>query len=195
VSATSRITGCISGPANKEVLAAPVYPDFRFKVEPATCQGDDGYLALYMLNDVDIASVVWNVNGMDVSGPTLQNIPAGTYSVTVTSTLGCPETREMSVDTEIRPFNGVSRNGDGQNDIFHIDCIDQFPTNLVKIFNRAGTLVYEAEGYDNIDIYFDGKSNKGISLMGSNLPDGTYFYVIDKRNGTKPIAGYLEIVN
>ena len=195
VSATSRMTGCISGPASNEVLEAPVYPDFSFKVEPATCQGDDGFLAIYMVNDVDISTVVWNVNGVDIVGPTLQNIPAGTYSVTVTSALGCSETREMHVDTEVRPFNGVSRNGDGQNDVFHIDCIDQFPTNLVKIFNRAGTLVYEAEGYDNIDIYFDGKSNKGISLMGSNLPDGTYFYVIDKRNGSKPIAGYLEIVN
>ena len=89
----------------------------------------------------------------------------------------------------------MSRNGDGQNDIFHIDCIDLFPSNFVKIFNRAGTLVYEAEGYNNIDIYFDGKSNKGISLIGSNLPDGTYFYVIDKRDGSKPVAGYLEIVN
>lgn len=195
VSATSRITGCISGPANNTILEAPVYPDFSFKVEPATCRGDDGYLAIYMLNDVDISNVIWNVNGNEVSGPTLQNIPAGAYSVTVTSMLGCSETREMQVETEIRPFNGVSRNNDGQNDIFHIDCINEFPTNLVRIFNRAGTLVYEAQGYDNIDIYFDGKSNKGISVMGSNLPDGTYFYVIDKGNGSKPIAGYLEIVN
>ncbi|MEX2234892.1 MAG: gliding motility-associated C-terminal domain-containing protein, partial [Cyclobacteriaceae bacterium] len=195
VSATSRITGCISGPANNTIMEAPVYPDFNFKVEPATCKGDDGYLAIYMLNDVDISTVVWDVNGSPVPGPTLQGIPAGTYTVTVTSIMGCVESREMEVVTEIRPFNGVSRNGDGQNDIFHIDCIEEFPTNFVKIFNRAGTLVYEAEGYDNIDIYFDGKSNKGIALMGSNLPDGTYFYVIDKNNGTKPIAGYLEIVN
>jgi hypothetical protein len=65
----------------------------------------------------------------------------------------------------------------------------------VRIFNRAGTLVYEAEGYDNIDVYFDGKSNRGIAVLGNNLPDGTYFYVIDKRDGSKPVAGYLEIVN
>jgi gliding motility-associated-like protein len=195
VSATSRITGCISGPANNTVLEAPVYPDFDFKIEPATCKGDDGYVAIFMLNDVDISSVLWNANGSSVPGPTLQGIPAGAYSVTVTSALGCEKTENMEVPTEIRPFNGISRNGDGQNDIFHIDCIEQYPTNFVKIFNRAGTLVYEAEGYDNIDIYFDGKSNKGISLMGSNLPDGTYFYVIDKRNGSKPLAGYLEIVN
>jgi gliding motility-associated-like protein len=148
-----------------------------------------------MLNEVDIKSVVWDANGSSVNGPTLEGIPAGTYSVTVTSALGCSKTRNMELGTEIRPYNGISRNGDGQNEIFHINCIDTYPNNLVKIFNRAGTLVYEAERYDNIDVYFDGKSNRGISLIGSNLPDGTYFYVIDKRNGSKPIAGYLEIVN
>jgi gliding motility-associated-like protein len=197
VSATSLLTGCISGPAENDILDAPVYPDFNFKVEPATCEGNDGFLAIYMLNDVDISRVVWSDDGgsqIEV-GPNLQEIPAGSYTVTVTSSLGCETEKQIEVGTEIRPFNGVSRNGDGSNDIFHINCIDEFPTNLVKIFNRAGTLVYEAEGYDNIDIYFDGKSNKGIALMGSNLPDGTYFYIIDKRNGTKPVAGYLEIVN
>jgi hypothetical protein len=55
-------------------------------------------------------------------------------------------------------------------------------------------MVYMGEGYDNAEIYFDGKSNKGVSPMGINLPDGTYFYVIDKRDGSKPIAGYLELV-
>jgi gliding motility-associated-like protein len=97
--------------------------------------------------------------------------------------------------TEIHPFNGVSRNPDGKNDIFQISCIEEFPNNLVKIFNRAGTLVYEAQGYDNQSVYFDGKSNKGMSVMGTNLPDGTYFYIINKRDGSKPIAGYLEVVN
>jgi hypothetical protein len=65
----------------------------------------------------------------------------------------------------------------------------------VKVFNRAGTLVYEAVGYDNDNILFDGLSNRGISPMGKNVPDGTYFYIIDKRDGSKPLAGYLEIVN
>jgi hypothetical protein len=55
-------------------------------------------------------------------------------------------------------------------------------------------MVYEGDGYNNVDIYFDGKSNRGVSPMGVLLPDGTYFYVIDKRDGSKPLAGYLEIV-
>jgi gliding motility-associated-like protein len=89
----------------------------------------------------------------------------------------------------------VSRNGDGRNDIFQIDCIENFPDNIVKIFNRAGTLVYEEHGYDNITLYFDGRSNKGFNPMGTNLPDGTYFFVINKMDGSEPISGYLEIVN
>jgi large repetitive protein len=55
--------------------------------------------------------------------------------------------------------------------------------------------VYEGERYDNATTIFDGKSNKGVSIMGTDLPDGTYFYIIDKRNGSKPLTGYLEIVN
>ncbi|MCX8492281.1 MAG: gliding motility-associated C-terminal domain-containing protein, partial [Cyclobacteriaceae bacterium] len=79
--------------------------------------------------------------------------------------------------------------------IFTIDCIQNFPNNLVQVFNRAGTLVYEGNGYDNSTTYFDGKSNRGISPMGVDLPDGTYFFVIDKRDGSKPLSGYLEVVN
>jgi predicted dehydrogenase len=33
-------------------------------------------------------------------------------------------------------------------------------------------------------------SNPGIN----SLPDGTYFYIIDKRDGSKPVTGYLELV-
>jgi gliding motility-associated-like protein len=141
-------------------------------------------------------SVIWTMNGAFLTtGPIATGLEAGTYEVTVISTLGCERTKSFEVKTEIHPFNGVSRNNDGQNDIFHINCIENFPTNLVKIFNRAGTMVYEAEGYDNNGTYFDGQSNRGVSLMGTQLPGGTYFYIIDKRDGTKPIAGYLEIVN
>jgi gliding motility-associated-like protein len=194
VSATSRLTGCISGPANGPIIADPNYPDFDFKITPSSCDENNGSISLFMLNDVDIESITWSFTGSDNAGPLLDGIPAGIYSVTVTTTMGCSETREVEVKTEIRPYNGVSRNIDGKNDFFHINCIENFPDNIVKIFNRAGTLVFEAQGYDNVSTYFDGKSNKGIAVMGNNLPDGTYFYIIDKRDGTKPLAGYLEVV-
>lgn len=195
VVATSRITGCVSGPDTDQIIEEKVVPDFDFKVIPASCEATNGSASVLITNEVEIASIVWNANGTQVFGPNLTQILAGTYTVTVTTILGCVTSKEVTITTDIRPFNGVSRNGDGKNDIFYINCIDNFPGNNVKIFNRAGTKVYEDDNYDNIDIYFDGKSNKGISPMGVNLPDGTYYYIIDKRDGSKPIAGYLELVN
>jgi uncharacterized protein YcfL len=195
VTATSRLTGCTSLPATVEVISAPEFPDFDFGIQSASCDEENGYVSLFLLNSVEIETIEWDNNGVITTGPNLENVPAGTYTVTVTSFLGCTTSKEVEIKTDIHPFNGISRNNDGRNELFYIDCIDNFPDNVVRIFNRAGTLVYEAHGYDNIDIFFDGRSNRGISVMGTNLPDGTYFYVIDKQDGSKPLAGYLEIVN
>lgn len=210
VSATSRITGCISGPANGTIIESPVIPDFDFIITRPTCNvynvnesgspdanGEpNGSLALNLTTPVEIRSITWyQGNTQLTSGPVLSNIEAGEYSVEVVSTLGCRNSKPVTVLPDINPFNGISRNGDHQNPIFHINCIENFPKNKVKIYNRAGTMVYEATGYDNVETYFDGKSNKGLSLMGTNLPDGTYFYIIDKMDGSKPVAGYLEVVN
>ncbi|MEO7989246.1 MAG: gliding motility-associated C-terminal domain-containing protein [Chryseolinea sp.] len=197
VTATSRETGCVSIPVSDQIREQTVFPDFNFKIEPATCDQEDGFLTLFMTTtDVEIDSIVWTgPNGMVITGPNVVNAPAGTYSVAVITNLGCKAEKSIELLTEIKPYNGVSVNGDAKNPIFQIDCIQNFPDNVVKIFNRAGTLVYEASGYDNQVTFFDGKSNKGISLMGTQLPGGTYFYVIDKRDGSKALAGYLEVVN
>ncbi len=195
VTATSRITGCTTGPDTDQIIEEKVFPDFDFKIIPASCEGDNGFASLVMTSNVPIESIEWRTSGgLIAAGPNLENIGAGSYEVTVVSELGCSTTKDVEVGTEIRPYNGVSRNGDGRNEIFNIACIENFPGNNVKIYNRAGTLVYEGDGYNNVDIYFDGKSNRGVSPMGILLPDGTYFYVIDKRDGSKPLAGYLEIV-
>jgi hypothetical protein len=63
----------------------------------------------------------------------------------------------------------------------------------VKIFNRSGILVYEIDGYNNADKAFNGIGLDGLYLSGKELPVGTYFYIIDKRDGSKPVAGYLEL--
>ncbi|MBL0745480.1 gliding motility-associated C-terminal domain-containing protein [Chryseolinea lacunae] len=202
--ATSIITGCKSPLVSEELIFVPVYPEFDFEIKETHCTAavdsnsptPDGSLALFITNSVEIGKIEWfQGNTLIQTGPIASNIDRGDYEVEVTSLLGCPTTKTVSVKTDIRPFNGVSRNGDGSNDIFNIGCIEAFDQNNVKIFNRAGTLVYEAEGYDNNGVFFDGKSNKGISLMGNNLPGGTYYYIIDKRDGSKPVAGYLELVN
>jgi hypothetical protein len=75
-----------------------------------------------------------------------------------------------------------------------VDCISLFPNNNVKIFNRNGIKVFEADNYNNLDIVFRGLGEKGVYATGNELPDGTYYYIIDKRDGSKPVAGFLELL-
>ncbi|WP_406683381.1 gliding motility-associated C-terminal domain-containing protein [Seonamhaeicola sp. MEBiC1930] len=89
-------------------------------------------------------------------------------------------------------YNEFSPNGNGVNEVFYIDCINNYPNNNLKIYNRWGNLVYTKEGYDNT---FDGISN-GRSVLNKNekLPVGTYYYVLDLGDGSKQKAGWLYIV-
>jgi gliding motility-associated-like protein len=121
-------------------------------------------------------------------------LPKGIFKVTATSDRNCVLTKSIQILPEILVFNGVSNNNDGQNEVFEIACIQDFPNNQVKIFNRQGTIVYQAKGYDNSDVAFRGISNEGISLLGTELPEGTYFYIIDKGDGSTPRSGYLELL-
>ena len=66
-------------------------------------------------------------------------------------------------------FNGVTPNGDGFNDYFQIDGIDQFPNNNVQIFNRWGILIFEANGYNESSNIFTGESNARANIGGDRL--------------------------
>jgi gliding motility-associated-like protein len=88
---------------------------------------------------------------------------------------------------------GFSPNNDGINDIFEIKGISAFPDNHVTIFNRWGNLVYEAAGYDNGAVKWDGTNSGSLSTGNGPLPEGTYFYVVDLGDGSKVLSGYVFI--
>ncbi|WP_188362630.1 gliding motility-associated C-terminal domain-containing protein, partial [Flavobacterium orientale] len=82
----------------------------------------------------------------------------------------------------IEVFNAMSPNGDGLNDVFYIENIDNnecYTDNTVEIYNRWGVLVFETRGYDNTTRVFRGVSEGRATLNKSaELPTGTYFYII-----------------
>jgi gliding motility-associated-like protein len=92
---------------------------------------------------------------------------------------------------DVQPEKGFSPNGDDNNEFWTIRGIEYFPNNEVKVFNRWGNLVYETTGYNNGSKSWQGQVN-GKLVLGSDAPDGTYFYVV-KINGGKPISGYVII--
>jgi gliding motility-associated-like protein len=84
---------------------------------------------------------------------------------------------------------GFSPNGDGINDFFVITGADKYNISL-KIYNRWGSKVFESSHYKN---NWDGTYNVG-SLNSSQLPEGTYFFVIGFNNGEKDQIGYLTLI-
>jgi large repetitive protein len=95
--------------------------------------------------------------------------------------------------TSVKATLGFSPNGDTENEAWIIRDIERYPNNVVKVFNRWGNLVYETNGYNNKDNVWIGQSNGRLTMGGLNVPDGTYFYVIDLGIGSKAIGGYVIV--
>ncbi len=86
----------------------------------------------------------------------------------------------------LRTFTALSPNGDGRNDVFIIDGLQNYPNNSVCIFNRWGNQVLNVKNYQND---WSGTWN------GVNLPDGTYYYIVrDESNKAILLTGYLQIL-
>ncbi len=134
-----------------------------------------------------------------------QTLPNGGYSGTDVSTDGNnpdpngdgnPSGAGENIPTvfEVIPDffipQGFSPNGDGVNDFFVIRGIKYYPNNEFQVLNRWGNLVYKEKGYNNT---WDGRSAYGPKIGGDELPEGTYFYILDLGNGTKPYTGFIYL--
>lgn len=109
------------------------------------------------------------------------------YTLKVTTAAGCVTTERIFVHVikSIEPANAFSPNGDGINDVWVIKYIETYVSATVNIFNRYGEKVFFSQGYS---IPFDG------NYQGKQLPVGTYYYIIDPRNGKKTITGSLTLI-
>lgn len=81
--------------------------------------------------------------------------------------------------------NTFSPNGDGHNDYWKIDGIENYPQAVVQIFNRNGQKLFESKGYGTP---FNG------TYKGKPLPTGTYFYIINLNKNCNLLSGSLTII-
>jgi gliding motility-associated-like protein/uncharacterized repeat protein (TIGR01451 family) len=86
--------------------------------------------------------------------------------------------------------DGFSPNGDGTNDLFVIRGIVNYPNNTFVIFNRWGNKVFQASPYLN---NWNGHSMFGLRVGGDELPVGTYFYVLDLKDGSPVFKGTIYL--
>jgi gliding motility-associated-like protein len=115
-------------------------------------------------------------------------------TVKVTNTYGCSSSDSILLNpcdyskfAQLIPNTFTPSDDNSKNNTWFIPWLYQFPKARVEIFDRWGQSVYTsnnglpAQGWD-------GKRN------GKYLPTDSYYYVIDLRNGTKPITGTVTIV-
>ena len=113
--------------------------------------------------------------------------------MTVRNIHNCSATDEIEIlpcDVE-KLFESISNvftpNGDGVHETWEINNIDLYPDAVIEVFDKAGRLVFRADGGYAND--WDGTFN------GKQLPMETYYYVIDfKTDDIKPKQGTVTIV-
>ena len=92
-----------------------------------------------------------------------------------------PQEDETATPTNVLIlYNAISLNDDNKNDYFHIEGIEKYPDNIVRIYNKEGLKVFEVTGYDNKNQSFKGFTQGEVAVKKSlELPVGTYFYFIE----------------
>lgn len=122
-----------------------------------------------------------SIFGANTADPQVSPNASTVYTVVGIGADGCPGFNHVDVivipDSELTFYNTFTPNGDGINDTWFVGNLDLFiTTNTLTVYNRYGKEVYSAQPYLN---NWDGTS------LGSDLPDATYYYILDTGKGTK----------
>jgi gliding motility-associated-like protein len=97
-------------------------------------------------------------------------------------------TQIMLEKATIRVPEGFSPNGDGINDGLYIENLDNEKLSL-EVYNRWGNMIYKNNEYHN---EWNGICNQGI-YSGKDIPDGTYYYIVSKRDNKEKYIRFITI--
>lgn len=189
VSVTVTDNGCTATFTDDVVVYAQ--PDAFFTVDPESPQPQGATVTFVDASSGNggvITNYTWTLDGVDVAnGPSWVWVeaPPGEHTITLTITTadGCTDsytTIYVVLPEDIVIPNVFTPNGDGINDRFVIENIE-FYQNQLTIFNRWGQPVYEARNYRS-------------QWNGSDLSDGTYFYVLILTDSGTEFTGHVTIL-
>ncbi|RYE21969.1 MAG: T9SS type B sorting domain-containing protein, partial [Sphingobacteriales bacterium] len=130
------------------------------------------------------------ISGQNTATLTVKPLVKTTYTVLISFATGCSITQSITLDVAsdfatILSTNIMTPNGDGINDVWKIDNIELYPNNSVKVTDKAGRIVFQAKNYANT---WDG------TFAGSQLAEGTYFYIVEFGNKERTVRGFITIV-
>jgi gliding motility-associated-like protein len=181
------------------VVNVVVYNNFDFEIIQE-CIDHKLYLKVIALSnsfDVNTATINWlsssntvlslntavfNVTDYVHSVSTIPQLPV-IFNVNVTLPNGCSVSHNKSIPKIYCDIQrGISPNGDGDNEFFDLELMD---VKKLEIFNRYGIKVYSKQDYKT---QWVGQTDSGLQL-----PDGTYYYVIDFNTDRQSATGWIYL--
>jgi gliding motility-associated-like protein len=112
----------------------------------------------------------------------------GTYWLEATNSYGCKAKEYITVKPGVCPIiipNTFTPNNDSKNDLWIIKGLERHSNCTIEVFNRYGQIVFHSTGYSTP---WNGTfNNKSLSV-------GTYYYILDLKNGTPPLKGFVTII-
>ncbi|MDI9535165.1 MAG: gliding motility-associated C-terminal domain-containing protein, partial [Bacteroidota bacterium] len=171
------------------MITSPAPLEGSYIFESPSCNGArDGYIEITVTGGVE--PYLYSNNYFTADIALLSGLGAGNFNVTVTDANDCRiEFEEIFLaesDIEcLKIPNAFTPNGDGINDTWIIENIKMFPGARIFVFNRWGQEVWM--GYP--DEEWDGTYRNS-----KPMPAGTYLYVIELYNGTKPYTGTVSLI-
>ncbi len=156
-------------------------------VSPSCEECPDGEINLRITGGTPPYSVKWSTNDTVTY---LSNMELGKYLVWVTDASKCRENALINLTLDYPPFqipNAFTPNGDGSNETWKIPALKDFPECEVKLYNRAGKLIWWSEtGYP--------EPWNGVDKSGNVSPVGAYYYLVWLRSDLKPLKGSVSIL-
>lgn len=181
--------GCVSDTVSRTVIVHP-YPVLELGPNIVVLEGGTKSLKPEFVYGTNL-NYQWSpptyLNSVTDSIPKTTPLGDITYRLNLTGIGGCMVTDTIFVKLLLSPIipNAFSPNGDGINDRWRIQYLESYPGATVDVYDRYGMVVFSSVEYA---VDWDGTRN------GKALPIGTYYYVINPKNGRKIITGSVTII-
>ncbi len=180
--------GCVNA-ASQSVIVNPT-PVADAGPDKVVLEGGVVTLTPKLITNIPV-SYSWSpatwLNDANIAQPASSPTADITYTLTVTSDKGCSTSDDVFVKMLKAPEipNVFTPNRDGINDTWVIRYLESYPGCTVEVYNRYGQIIFRSIGYSQP---WDGTFN------GKEAPAGTYYYIVDPKNGRQKMSGFVDIV-
>ncbi len=176
--------------ATIELTQPPAIQVIAETTDPSVAGMADGRISLQVSGGVAPYAYLWNDANNSIT-PVLENLPSGAYMVIVTDQNGCEAISNVSLLGPEGCYRGsavITPNGDEVNETLMISCAGN-ERNVLHIFNRWGSQVFEQSDYDN--------TWNGVDQDNEPVVDGGYHWVLEvflPNNDTRIYKGTVSVL-